>query len=187
MATVYDLFSQIQGTGFYEFALPFLLIFTLVFAILEKIKLFGKEARRINVVVALVIGLIFVNQFEIVDRLNLFLPKVSLFIVVAVMFLILVGLFGVNVEGGFSGIILFLFTVASLFIIYWALLPGTDLFGLGGSDFSYWLENNASLLLFLVIIGIIIWAVVGKGGNTSGGKSFLEKFEDVFNKGVGKK
>jgi len=169
MATVYDFFYQLQSSGFYEFALPFLLVFTIVFAILEKTKLFGvdehKQPRKnINVVIALIIGLIVVNQIEIVEKLNLFLPKVSLFIIVSVMFLILIGIFGVNVESGFSGILLLLFAIASLFIIYWALIPGTgtDIFG-GGNDLGFWLQDNSGTLLFLVIIGIIIWAVVGGG------------------------
>ena len=185
MATIYDFFYQLQSSGFYEFALPFLLVFTIVFAILEKTKLFGTEAKtgeprkNINVVIALIIGLIVVNQFEIVGKLNLFLPKVSLFIIVSVMFLILIGIFGAKVDTGFSGILLLLFAIASLFVIYWALIPGTgtDIFGGGGSDIGFWLENNAGTLLFLVIIGIIIWAVVG-GGGQGGVKKFEEDFID---------
>ena len=189
MATIYDFFYQLQSSGFYEFALPFLLVFTIVFAILEKTKLFGTDTRtgeprkNINVVISLIIGLIVINQFEIVDKLNLFLPKVSLFIIVAVMFLILVGLFGVQVESGFSGILLFIFTIVSLLIIYWALIPGTSVDFLGG-DVGFWLQDNASGLLLIVVIGIIIWAVVGSGKKE--GRGGIHAFEDWFNRSVGR-
>ena len=189
MATVADVFYQLQSSGFYEFALPFLLVFTIVFAILEKTKLFGDDKKNINLIIGIVVGLIVVNQFEIVDRLNLFLPKVSLFIIVAVMFLILVGLFGAKVENGFSGIALFLFAVASIFIIYWALVPDSSVldFSSGGGDFGFWIQDNASWLILLIIVGIIIWAVVGGGNNNQSSKrGRLEGWNRLFNSWFGK-
>jgi len=99
----YDLSATLQDLGFYDFILPFLLVFTIVFAILEKTKILGvdkdnESKRNINAVIALVLGLLIVNQFEIVQSLNTFLPKISFFIVIALMVLILFGLFGANVE-----------------------------------------------------------------------------------------
>ncbi len=187
MATFYDFFYQLQSSGFFEFVLPFLLVFTIVFAILEKTMLFGKTKENdpktnIDVVVALIIGFIMINQFEIVEKLNLFIPKVSLFIVVAVMFLILVGIFGAKVESGFSGILLFVFAIASLFIIYWALIPGSS-GDLVGGDVGYWLEANSGTLLVIVIIGVIIWAVTGGGKK----KETKTNWNDMFDKWFGRK
>ena len=56
MATVADIFYQLQSSGFYEFALPFLLVFTIVFAILEKTKLFGGGKKNINLIIGIVVG-----------------------------------------------------------------------------------------------------------------------------------
>ena len=39
MAFANDLFYQLQGLGVYEYLLPFLLVFSLTFAILEKVKM----------------------------------------------------------------------------------------------------------------------------------------------------
>ena len=190
MATVNDIFYQFQASGIFEFVLPFLLVFTIVFAVLEKTMLFGKDKnqepkKNINVVVAIVIALIVINQFEIIDRLNLFIPKVSLFIIIAVMFLVLIGLFGAKVEDGFSGITLFLFAVASLLIIYWALVPSSSSDFFTGSDFGYWIQDNLGTLLVLVIIGIVVWAVAG--GSKKGDKGGLAGFENWFNTNVGRK
>ena len=50
-----------------SFVLPFLLVFTIVFAILEKTKIFGatkdgESKKNINAVVALVLGLLMIAQ-----------------------------------------------------------------------------------------------------------------------------
>jgi hypothetical protein len=175
---VQDIFYQLQSSGLYEIALPFLLIFTIVFAILEKTKIFGttgnNEPRsKINAVIAIILGLLIVNQFEIVDRLNLFLPKVSLFIVVAIMFLILLGVFGARVESGFNGILLGIAAIFSLFVIYWALMPYVGLDFYGPSWLESWAYDNSGTLIFLIILGVIIWAVVSKPKTGQG---------DTFNK-----
>ncbi|MEK6820694.1 MAG: hypothetical protein AABX71_03205 [Nanoarchaeota archaeon] len=45
---------------FTEQILPFLLVFTLIFAILDKTKILGDEKRQVNAIVAFVIGLILI-------------------------------------------------------------------------------------------------------------------------------
>lgn len=59
-----------------KFVLPFLLIFFIVFALLEKTKILGEERKQLNALVAFVIGLIFVSAISpklIVSNLILFL------------------------------------------------------------------------------------------------------------------
>ncbi|MBI2106817.1 hypothetical protein HYT57_02425 [Candidatus Woesearchaeota archaeon] len=166
VSQIQDVFAQLQNIGLYDFILPFLLVFTIVFAILEKTYIFGKTSgpngeskRNINAVVALVLGLIIVNQFEIIQSLNNFLPKISFFIIVSLMILILFGLFGANVERGLSGFLLTGAAIISLVATYWALGPSLDF------RVPYWVQDNASTILVLLIILIIIFAVVSGGGN----------------------
>src|SRR3989344_7034227 len=98
MVLMDDLFFKLQGLGIYEYLLPFLLIFSITFAIFEKTKILGTEKKNINIIVSIIIGLVFVTQFSLVSTLNSFLPKISLFIVVAVMALILFGIFVAKVH-----------------------------------------------------------------------------------------
>lgn len=66
----------LQHWIFTRFGFPFLLIFFLVFAILEKTKILGDGKRQINALVAFIIGLIFVSvsyPVEVVSNLVLFL------------------------------------------------------------------------------------------------------------------
>ena len=71
-----------------KFVYPFLLIFFIVFAILEKTKIFGEGRKQINALVAFVIGFIFVSAIfpkEMVSNLILFLT-----IAIVIVFVVLI-------------------------------------------------------------------------------------------------
>ena len=92
-----DLIETLDSMGFYDVALPFLLVFTIFFAILSKLSLFG-EKKNINVVIALVFAFLFVRVSSIVELTNEFFPKVSMVAIVLISLLVLIGIFGVNLE-----------------------------------------------------------------------------------------
>ena len=176
VSQIQDIFSQLQDVGLYDFILPFLLVFTIVFAILEKTYIFGKTTngeskRNINAIVALILGLVIINQFEIIQSLNNFLPKISFFIIVSLMILILFGLFGANVEKGLGGVLLLLAAIVSLVATYWALGPSLDF------RVPYWVQDNVAMIIVLLIFFIIIFAVVNSG------KKDKTSFSD-FQKGI---
>ena len=122
----------------------------------------------------MIIGLIVINQFEIVDRLNLFLPKVSLFIVVAVMALILFGIFGADVAKGLGGLGLIIAALVSLFVIYWGLSPSL------GFELPYWVQYNWDVIIVLIVVIIIIALIVGGGGSTSKKINWNDVAESFF-------
>lgn len=71
-----------------NFALPFLLIFFIVFAILEKTKILGDEKTQINALTSFVIGLIFVGAVfpkQVVSNLVLFLTVAIVVVFVALL------------------------------------------------------------------------------------------------------
>src|SRR3989344_6156379 len=115
-----DLFYQLQGSGFYEFLLPFLLVFAVVFGILQKSNIFGAGNKSINAVVALVLGLLITSQFEVVQSLTSFLPKMSMFIIVAMMVLIFIALFAGDISKGFGGWGLVIVAIAALIVTYYS-------------------------------------------------------------------
>lgn len=95
--------------GFFEIVLPFLLIFTIVFAVLEKTKIFGVEKpeegkeyprRNINAMLAFVIAFLFVASKELVEAVNVSLPIVIMVIIVLMSFMMLFGF--IVGEGEFS-------------------------------------------------------------------------------------
>lgn len=113
----------LQNWIFTKFLFPFLLIFFVVFAILEKTKVFGSEKKQINALVALVIGLIFVGvayPVDVVNNLILFLT-VSLIVVFIVLLLwgFATGSTDVKIEGNMKKFAAFLIGVAVVVAVLW--------------------------------------------------------------------
>ena len=109
MATnFYDIIASLEDVGFYEVALPFILIFTLVFAILQKIKIFGEKGKNFNAVIALVMAFLVVRSGAVVEVMNTYIPQVSLIALIIITVLILVGLLlspaQLGMKGGFGGV-----------------------------------------------------------------------------------
>lgn len=91
----------LEGLGLFDVILPFILIFAIVFAILEKSKVFGVEKiddkeytrKNINAMVGFVVAFIFVASAQAVSIINKAIANISILIVAGVMFLILIGMF----------------------------------------------------------------------------------------------
>lgn len=157
MPDFYEIFFALQDTGFYELVLPFLLVFAITYGVLQKVKLF--KDNKINLVISLILGLLVITQFQIVDRLNLFLPKIAFLIVIILMFLFLIGMFQKHEYEGFTGVAYFIAVVASIILIYWALGPSL---GFGIDDIiplsiqgTIW-EWLGPLIFLIVVFGMIL-------------------------------
>ena len=96
---LYNLLFRWQEMGVYDIVLPFLLVFTISFAVLQKVKIFGSDSKKINVIVAFVIALLFLQNRYLIAILQRFLPNMSIIMIVALMFLLLVGIFGGEYKG----------------------------------------------------------------------------------------
>ncbi|MGV8142445.1 MAG: hypothetical protein ACP5NS_02300 [Candidatus Pacearchaeota archaeon] len=89
-----------------EAVLPFILIFTVVFAILQKSGILGKDKKQIDALVALVVGLITITFANAVGIINSLLPFLAVSIVLILIFLILVAMVShegtAKIEKGFK-------------------------------------------------------------------------------------
>ncbi|MBU0637059.1 MAG: hypothetical protein KKF89_00365 [Nanoarchaeota archaeon] len=85
--------------GLYDVILPFLLAFTIIFAILEKTKIFGTEKigdvqvtrKNMNAMVAFVIAFFVVASSKVVALINMVASQAFLLVFLFVLFLILAG------------------------------------------------------------------------------------------------
>jgi hypothetical protein len=83
----------LQNPFFTELVLPFLLVFTIVFAILQKSEILGKGKKQVDALTALAVGLIVVafgNYVQIINQMSAFL---GVALVIILVFLILTGAF----------------------------------------------------------------------------------------------
>lgn len=87
--------------GIYDVILPFLLVFTIVFAILEKTKILGTEKagdkiytkKNLNAMVAFISSFLVVASTKLVAVINEAVASVVLVLIVSVSFLLLIGVF----------------------------------------------------------------------------------------------
>lgn len=87
--------------GIYDVILPFLLIFTIAFAILEKTKILGIDRvggqeltkKNLNSIVALVMAFLVVASTQLVAVISEVMANIVLLLILAICFLMLVGVF----------------------------------------------------------------------------------------------
>ena len=128
--------------GIYDVILPFLLVFTIVFAILEKTKVFGLEEiegkkypkKNLDAMVAFVIAFFVVASSQLVESITQISSQVVILLLLSVFFLILVGSFARETEEGFF-------------------LPGG-------------LNTTFMVIMFVGIVGIFLNAIKTESGQT---------------------
>ena len=146
-----------EKIGLFNVVLPFLLVFTLSFAVLEKAGIL--KQRNFNAVISFIIALLFVRNQTLVGLVNNFLPNVSMFLVVILMFLLLIGIFGGSHAGtkltmGIAALVSFLFVV-------WSLLATNFIKVSGLPDWLVYMdEQTKTTILFIAVFVIVIWFIM---------------------------
>jgi len=175
LGTVLDF---LQEFGFFDVILPFLLIFTVVFGILEKTKIFGVDEvdgkkypkKNINAMVAFAIGFFVVAAKEVVASLKVSLPNVALVLIIAICFMMLAGSFLGDKEFSFEerrGWLIFLTVIMFIAI----LLIFLNSLGWLSAIIAYIIANTSTVLLplvLLIVVVVTILFVVGKKPKSEG-------------------
>lgn len=170
MVFVDTLIGYFQTYGVLDFILPFILVFTIIYAIMHKTKILGDDKKNFNVIVALVLGLLFVVPhilgtypvgYDPVQVLNETLPSISLVAVAAIMLLLLMGIFGTGFASSAKPII------AIIAVVFVAYIFGASLnLWRGPYDvFYWWTPETTELLIIILVFGLIVWFVTKEPGN----------------------
>jgi hypothetical protein len=170
-----------------EFLVPFILVFTIVFAVLQKTKILGDGRKNYNVILALVMGLAVVvphftgmyTSFDPVYVINSSLPQVSILLVAIIMVLLIIGVFGNELS--FAG------TSIAGWVVIAAILFVTLIFGssVGWFYLPSWLAflsinpELQALVVMILIFAVIIWFITkepkkDKGDERRGFGKFIE-------------
>lgn len=149
-----------------QFIYPFLLIFTILFAILQKTKILGEDKKQIDAIVAFVIAFIFVTAIgpkDIVSNLILFLTVAIVIVFVILLLWGLVsgekGLKFENAPKGLKWVIGIVIVIAVIIAVLWASgIEGSVLDLLFGQSWSGQFWTN----FFFIAVVVIALAVVLK-------------------------
>ena len=168
-----NLAASLERIGFMDVVLPFLLIFTVIFAVLEKTKIMGEGKRNLNIGIAFIFALMvvvphvtgnFPAGYDPVAVINAALPSVSLVVVAIISLMILIGVFahdrlmlGLTAPGWVG-----LFSIVTLVFIFGSAA------GWWQTGFLQWLEDLfgqdiIAVAIMLLVFGIIIAFVTGGG------------------------
>ena len=195
MTAFQNLFQTLYNIGLYDVMLPFMLIFVLVFAILQKSKVLAKgsdakdlsEARKYNAIVALVMGLIVVIPHTIglypsdanpVVIINSSLPFIGVILVALIAVFLIIGLFGAktNWGGAASGWVALLSFIAVGYI-----------FGYNAGWFRQmpswllWLQrpDTQALVIVFGVFGLIIYFITRDPEEAAKSHTFKDGMEGL--------
>lgn len=172
-----------------EALLPFLLIFTLIFAVLQRSKILGTDKKNFNVVVALVIALLVVIPHitgtypydqDVVRIINSAIPPIAGVMVAILTLMLLVGIWGVEVNWVGGTITSWIALISFLVVVY--------IFGAAANLWTYtpwlwWLSdpNTQSLIIIILIFAILIWFITKEPKETRG-DTFWKKIGEFWKK-----
>ncbi len=191
MAAFTDFIFQIESMGLSDVVLPFILVFTIVFATLQKTEILGQKSKNFNVVVALVMACaviiphvtgayISLIGYDPVDVLNQSLPQVSIIAVAIVMVMLLIGVFGGKVT--FAGSKLSSWIVMLSFIFVFGIFGSAA----GWFNLPQWLyflndSDTKALIIMILVFGLIIKFITGdEDDSTTPKPGFMENFKDIL-------
>jgi len=173
-----EIIGNLYNIGFYDVILPFILVYVIIFAILEKSKIFSNsdgsdknQVKNVNSIIAFVFGLFVVASIQTVKYLQSFIMYAVIVIIFILVVLILLGfIFGDdyknlfrNADGKVSGwvswgigIVVFL---VALFLLFKVL-------GVWNAVFSWFdstsISSNFGTYFILLLIGVVLY-IVSKG------------------------
>jgi len=162
---------MVLSSFFTEGVLPFLLIFVVIFAILQKSKILGEGKSQIDSLIALAVALILISaegpRTIVVDLM----PWLSVGVAVMLVFLILYGFVGGDLSGGNApewmkwtfGILAGIFTIGV--VLYVTGLSSGIVNWFEGVGDSSWLMNG--VVIILVIVAMVVAVRGGDGPRRS--------------------
>lgn len=158
-----NLVYWLEYWGVRDIILPFILIFTVFFAVLQKIQLFGEgKSKRYNVALSLAIALLVIiphatgaypPNADIVNIINDAIPEVALLVIVVVLLLVMLGLIGGKApqQTGFTSLLAIAASVILILFFVNGFLPLPLL--------QYIDPSIQALIIILLVFGLVVWYV----------------------------
>jgi hypothetical protein len=179
--------TYLEAYGVMDFLLPFILVFTIVFAVMQKMNILGENKKNFNVIIALVLALLFVVphitgsypiSYDPVDIMNQTLPSISLVAVAAIMLMLLMGIFGT----GFVGAAKPWIALASLIFVGYIFGSALNLWTGPYDIFYWWTTEVTELLIIILVFGLIVYWITKDSGDKVSMKDAAQGVENFVGK-----
>lgn len=172
-----DIIDNLVRIGFYDVLLPFILVYAVVFAILEKSGIFSKnendkQAKNVNAIIAFVFGLFVVASLQTVRYIQDLIINIVLFIIFILVTLILLGfIFGKDyfdhlfkdadgkVKKSLVWSVASIVVLISIGVLFSVLGIWTWLNDWFNVDFNS--SNLTTAVVVIAIIGVLVWITKG--------------------------
>jgi hypothetical protein len=165
--TIQDVLIQLEILGFFDFVLPFLLVFAVVFGILSFTGMF-KDQKAVHIIIAIILGLLSIRLPFFSAFLAEMSPRLGVGLVILLAAVILVGMF---TPDKYHDIISWIMLAIGGVIFVVILIQSANVlnyFGYSGSFFSG--EVIGWIVMIGVLVAIIIAVAVGGGSSDSSRK-----------------
>ncbi len=161
-----DALYRLEEIGLFDFILPFILLFAVVFGVLSFTKIFGAN-KGIHAIISIVISLLAIRYEPYRAFLAVISPRLGIGLFILLTLVILLGLFTNDASKVAVGWIFFAIAVIIAFVIFY---QSADIFGFPQG----YLESDLvyGLLTIAIVIGIIVVLIVATSDrNTNKGKN----------------
>lgn len=185
-----DVLEFFDRLGVYDVILPFLLVFTIVFAIFERTKVLGTEKmdgkevtkKNLNAMAAFVMAFLVVASSQAVAIINQAMSKIVILLFLGVFYLLLIGIFYSEKEevllGGPAKIALMTLMFIGIILIFLHSIPtktGEPWLNWAFRFLVYNFSTTAvsSIILLIVIVGFMMY-IIKEPKSEGSGKSSKE-------------
>ncbi|MCB9358393.1 hypothetical protein H6503_00520 [Candidatus Woesearchaeota archaeon] len=163
--------QKLDAWGIADVLLPFILVFTIVFAILQKTEILGKGKKNFNSMIALVFGFavvfphvlgLYPDLADPVDMINRALPQVSIVLVAVVALLLIIGILGGEVRWIGTSISGWIAIISLIIIIYiFGRASGWPGFYYATPRWLAWLDDPdvQAFIIIILVFAILIWYI----------------------------
>lgn len=163
-----EVLNQMNELGVFSYALPFMIVFAIVFGLLQKIKIFGAEdkAKGINAIIAVGIG----GMSLLFDKVPTFFatifPIFGIGLAVFLVLIIALGFFMMGDDGEGKDKLQWIGWLVGIGVVVWAFNEWGFLFGgyFGAGNLSFFLQEYFPMIL---VVGLIAWGIIAIVGGKS--------------------
>ncbi len=173
---IHGFIRNIEYYGFFQYLVPFLISFAIIFALLEKTKVFGQNRKNLNIGLSLLLSLTILTNTELLDFLNVAISNLSLMIILfAVVMLLFIFIMKIGESGGGeNNSFKYIAIILAIFATIWALVEAKYFSPYGDFTgtiytFLYYLEPFIDIIIFVAIIVFFVFIIKYAGSKKEKG------------------